>query len=161
MGASPTDQMELKVKWSLERLNDGNEETQSQNAHYLADIPSNQARMSSLARSLEPSRWSLSGAACALHANLHARIDWCMQWPLFLLRNKNTTCVVLAGKCGAAARDGRGAQHTGDAAHTGMGTWIRRAGNAGAHAQQHLQAVSLRFPFPEGTHCVLKTSACG
>lgn len=42
MVTSPADQVELKVKWSLERLHDGNDETQMQNASYLAGIPSNQ-----------------------------------------------------------------------------------------------------------------------
>ena len=42
MATSPADQVELKVKWSLERLQDGNDETQMQNASYLAGIPSNQ-----------------------------------------------------------------------------------------------------------------------
>ena len=36
------DQTESKVKWSLERLQDGNEETQQQNANYLVSIPSSQ-----------------------------------------------------------------------------------------------------------------------
>lgn len=40
--ASQADQLALKVQWSLERLIDGNEESQSQNAHYLAGIPSSQ-----------------------------------------------------------------------------------------------------------------------
>jgi hypothetical protein len=44
MATSPTDQVELKVKWSLERLHDGNDETQMQNASYLAGIPSNQVQ---------------------------------------------------------------------------------------------------------------------
>ena len=44
MATSPADQVELKVKWSLERLHDGNDETQMQNASYLAGIPSNQVR---------------------------------------------------------------------------------------------------------------------
>ena len=41
--ASPDEQLALKVKWSLERLTDGNEETQSQNSQFLADIRSTQA----------------------------------------------------------------------------------------------------------------------
>jgi hypothetical protein len=46
MAASPADQVELKVKWSLERLQDGNDETQQQNASYLAGIPSTQVQRS-------------------------------------------------------------------------------------------------------------------
>ena len=46
MASSPADQVELKVKWSLERLHDGNDETQMQNASYLAGIPSNQVHTS-------------------------------------------------------------------------------------------------------------------
>lgn len=42
--ASQADQLALEVQWSLERLADGNEETQSQNAHFMAGIPSSQVR---------------------------------------------------------------------------------------------------------------------
>ena len=41
--ASPDEQLALKVKWSLERLTDSNEESQSQNSQFLADIRSTQA----------------------------------------------------------------------------------------------------------------------